>query len=509
MLMGKGVLKSVWSEAENDITCTPIATLYFVVPPYTKEIQKADWCCEIQVYSEDEYRRNKNFKQDEELIERIKGGERDSINDYEENKYEREGLTRSQNPDDIIVWEFYEKKKDGKISVKFITPSGDEVRSSIKDLSVVNDHNEYPYTEFNYEENEEGYYASQGLADESASFEMYLCKVWNSKSDAMTLYNRPYVFSPTGSKGNLANNRLIPGQVFTGELGRLQMGEPPISFDQEMMNTRAIAEQAIGVPDFAMGQKNNALDSRTATEINSVMALTSQSVGRKSRLYKRSLGKLYRQLWYLLRKYKKDDLSFYFRNELMEIPASVFDNNYIIEPSISGDNWNKQMNYQKAVARMQMLAGNAYIDQGKLIRNVLEQDDPRLVRQLFIDAGQQKQDQMEDQAEEISSMLIGFPSQVKPTDDDATHLTSMAGFIQRRMQTQEGMPPELAALLLNHGMMHFQALQKKQPEVAKQMQQQLQPMMQALMEASGVGQQQQMQNGQQIPQRNGTMREMA
>jgi hypothetical protein len=105
---------------------------------------------------------------------------------------------------------------------------------------------------------------------------------------------------------------------------------------------------------------------------------------------------------------------------------------------------------------------------------VLEADDPRLVKRLLLDEGTQQAEQQEDQAQELSIMLLGFPAQVRPSDDDASHLQSMVGFTQRRMQTGEPMSGEFLTLLAQHAEGHFAAMKKKQPQVAQQRGQQFQ-----------------------------------
>ena len=102
------------------------------------------------------------------------------------------------------------------------------------------------------------------------------------------------------------------------------------------------------------------------------------------------------------------------------------------------------------------------------MKSALEVDDPRLVRRVFRDPQQKTSDQMEDQAQELSVMAMGFPAQVRPTDDHTAHLQCMAGFVQRRLQIGEPIDPELAVLITQHGMQHLEMLKKSDPAAAKQ-----------------------------------------
>jgi hypothetical protein len=76
---------------------------------------------------------------------------------------------------------------------------------------------------------------------------------------------------------------------------------------------------------------------------------------------------------------------------------------------------------------------------------------------------------MEDQAQEISIMTMGFPAQVQQTDDHSAHLQSLIGYIQRRIGTGERIAPEQGILFAQHAMQHFEALKKSDPAGAKQL----------------------------------------
>jgi hypothetical protein len=91
------------------------------------------------------------------------------------------------------------------------------------------------------------------------------------------------------------------------------------------------------------------------------------------------------------------------------------------------------------------------------------------VRRLFREPEQKAASQMEDQAQEISIMTMGFPAQVQQTDDHSAHLQSLIGYIQRRIGTGERIAPEQGILFAQHAMQHFDALKKSDPAGAKQL----------------------------------------
>ena len=55
-----------------------------------------------------------------------------------------------------------------------------------------------------------------------------------------------------------------------------------------------------------------------------------------------------------------------------------------IEPNGSPESWNRAEQMQRAINRKQLFAGAPWIDQRELDRSILELDDPRLVKRLFL-----------------------------------------------------------------------------------------------------------------------------
>ena len=142
------------------------------------------------------------------------------------------------------------------------------------------------------------------------------------------------------------------------------------------------------------------------------------------------------------------------------------------------------------MTRFQLLQNNPFVNQSELVRDLIAADDPQDVKRIHMDHETQSADQSEDQATEITRMMIGFPSQVKPVDDDAVHLTILRGFVERRIAANEGIDAEMATLLLNHANLHFRQLQQKNPDQAKQLEEPMQQMSQYLGQVVAMEQQQ-------------------
>jgi hypothetical protein len=147
---------------------------------------------------------------------------------------------------------------------------------------------------------------------------------------------------------------------------------------------------------------------------------------------------------------------------------------YSIEPKGGLDFVNRQFALQKSVARMQMFQNNPYINQGELVKSVLEQDDPSLVRKLFTDPQAGAGDQAEDQATEIATMLTtGFPVAIKPSDDHKAHISVLFAFNQAAQQRQQAVDQSSVQVLMDHLQQHLAALEKIDPNTSRAIQKQL------------------------------------
>ena len=196
-----------------------------------------------------------------------------------------------------------------------------------------------------------------------------------------------------------------------------------------MMFTRDIAEQRVATPDFGMSQSLQNAERRTATEINQISNLFSQSSDLRLRIFRMGLGRLYNAAWDLLRKHSKSSLNYWYEDTVKELNSDALAEAYHIRPTGSADGVNRDFIYTRAVNRMQMFVNDPFIDQGELRKSVLEADDVALVRRLFMDPELKMADQAEDQANELTFMRLGFPAVVKETDDHATHIRTILGYI--------------------------------------------------------------------------------
>jgi hypothetical protein len=482
LLGGKAIVKVFWEPDKKRLQYEAVHPLHIIVPTGTEKLADADWIVHVQHFSKAQYKRRKDFRQEEEFMNTLCGkGEESEQLDTE--KCRREGLTYGKNEETIVIWEVFERDEEGSWSVCTYSPvrCKEPVRAKFglpynKGLFA---EQVPPFAELNAEIKDKGYYSGRGVAERLAPFEAALCKDWNTQKDYQTLTCTP-MFSAKGMPQGSQNIRMVPGEILPFEVQAVQFPSMPMDIGMQMQLTRMTAEQSIATPDFGAMQTGQGQKPRTATEMNMVGGMANQTMDLRARVFRRELGYLFRLSWSILVQYGQEALEFFFDGELGSLPAEAFSGKFLIEPSGSGDNINKQFVMQRAVARKQMFTGNPNIDQRELDKSVLEADDPRLVKRLLLNAGTQAAQQMEDQAQEISIMLLGFPAEVRQTDDDDAHVKSLAGFVQRRNQLKEPLSGEQMRLIAQHAATHMQAMKKKNPQAYQQNMQQTAPMFKEL-----------------------------
>jgi hypothetical protein len=485
LLSGRGILKTTYDLDKNQLNFENVDPMHLIVPSYCKDIESADRVTHIQHYSPDSYRRKAGFKQDEKFIERVTGGngkDRGDDNRHQIAK-QREGVV-DDDSNIIVIWETYVQNDDKTWTIYTYCPS-DLTFDVRPPMEVPYNHGKPPFVSCQYEHKDTGWYSPRGVTELVAVFEASLSKLLNEKSDTMSLYNRP-LFRSSRALPNTANLRFQPGQILPEDIQPIPMPSPPISFDQHMMMHREMAQQRVSTPDFGISQTLDNNQRRTATEISAIGNLFTQSADLRMRTFRLFLGDLYRQCWSLLTQFDSSSLNYYYLDTLEQIPQSAIHEAYDIVPSGSADGVNKQFHFQKAVARFQMFANDPHIDQVELRRSVLEADDSGLVKRLLTDPGIEVANQAEDQAVELSVMKIGFPAQVKPSDDHATHVKTMLDYLAlKRAQNAQTDPIELQRIQ-EHITAHMEQYREQDGKAAQQLTLEIQEVSNAINEANPV-----------------------
>ena len=494
---GKCPIKVYWDADAGHMVFEAIDPIYLIVPPWTGPLCHADWIVHVQRYSKAAYKAlpggEHGFKQDVETMAKICGAEAESSS-LETQQLQREGITKGVNKEEIVVWEIYFRDADRKWRIKTYSPAAPtldlrpEFGLPYNKGIFATSKPPPPFGCFRFEIKQRGFFAPRGVCERVAAEEASMCKDWNTIKDYQTLTCSPVFYAKSGVPQG-ANLRMIPGQILPFELAAVTFPQIPMDLALQMRGTQQMAQERLSVPSVGQARTVDPAQKKTAAETNLIASIMGASGDVRSRSFRRDLGELLKLAWGIGVQYRREMLDYYFNAELQKIDAQALDGLYRIEASGSGDNSNRALVLQKAVSRKQMFTGNPNINQRELDRSVLEADDPRLVKRLLLNEGTQAAEQIEDQAQEISIMLLGFPAQVRPADDDASHLQSLVGFVQRRATTGEALTAEHLQAIGLHAGEHMQAMKKKNPQAWAQKGHQLQAWLRELHQHATAAQQ--------------------
>jgi len=470
LMSGRSVVKVYWDSERKEVRYDAIDPMMLVVPDRTKSLQESDRVVHIMQMSVEAFKSDPKYSGvDVDVLQsaRSKVGNSD---EKESTAYRREGINYTSDRNKIIIWEVYEKK-DGKVIVQSFCPEYPSM-SLRPTMELDYAHGEYPFVDFSYEIKDKGWYSPRGVCEIVAPFESSLCKLWNDKHDAMTLYNRP-MFKTDRDIPNSSNIRLSPAQILPVGLAPVQMAQPPISWDQEIELTRFIAEQRVGMPDFGVNSMQNKGDRRTATEINAISGLMAESNDLRARVFRISLGALYLQSWSLYLQYKKDDLEFRYREDNGQLEPDAFYGEYVIEPKGGPDSQNRALKLQQAMGRKQLFSGSPYINQAELDRSILELDDPSLVRRMFLDPQLKQQHEALEEANNIGIMEVGMPVPVRGDEDFESRISVLVGFLDNRMADNNPISPTTQQLIVTRISQLLDAYEQVDTNSARQLRKQL------------------------------------
>jgi hypothetical protein len=489
LMSGRGVMKCFWNPGDKRVGFEAVDPMYFVVPAYTVDLQDADWAVHVMPMSVPAYKRMAGqfgWKADSKTIEKIRGNPQEDDNipgaaTEDDAKQLREGITYTNNTDGVIVWEVYRKRDDGVWEVYLYSPAA--VDLDLRDpMELPYDHGQLPFVDFPYEIKDKGWFSPRGVCEILAPFELSMTSMWNHKHDAMTLYNRP-LFRAERELPNSINLRFQPGQILPYGVAPVQMPQPPVSFDQELNQTRAVAENRIGSPDYGMSTvMSGGSDRRTATEIQSINAQAMQSGDLRARLFRMALGKLYRQAWGLYIQYDAKSLRYRFAEDSLEADPIALHDQYELEPKGGMDMVSRQMMIQQAINRKQLFMNSPWVDQVELDKSIMELDDPSLVKRLLRDPGQKAADELEDETKTIPTLLVGIPVPAKPGQNYAGRIGVLMQYLNGAMQQGQ----QLSPVSKNAFMMRIDSLLQGYEQVATNEARKLRKEIQKFFESTGL-----------------------
>jgi hypothetical protein len=241
-----------------------------------------------------------------------------------------------------------------------------------------------------------------------------------------------------------------------------------------MANTRNLAEQIFAVPDFGIGGGEKGFDNqkkkpeRTATETQYIASITNMVLDARSQTWRRSLFKLYRLAWEILKE-KDNDPTYLRSSEFAELPEGVQEKVRSLRPSGSAGQWNRTARLQNAIRRKMMFQGSPFIKQEELDKMALELDEAGLVERLYQDPGKEQQEQTSAQMMEIPALMDGMPVGVNDSDDPFVHALTILQYLTQRAQMGKQMPVEANQSVNAHLNAHVQKGRQIDPKKMNQM----------------------------------------
>jgi len=484
LMAGRSAIKVYWDSDKKKVQYDSVDPLMLIVPDRTKTLQDADRVVNIMQMSVESFRNNPMYSDVDTDLLQSKRGKASNSEEGEINKYRREGITYNSDAGKIVIWEVYHKK-DGKVHTQSFCPEVPEMDLR-PPMELDYTHGEYPFIDFSYEIKDKGWYSPRGVCEIVGPFEASLCKMWNDKHDAMTLFNKP-MFKTDRDIPNSSNIRLSPAQILPVGLAPVPMSNPPISWDTEIQSTRLIAEQRIGMPDFGVNSMSGGSDRRTATEINAISGIMAESNDLRARVFRLSLGALYRQSWSLYTQYSSKDLEYRYREDAGIMEPDAFMGDYVIEPKGGADSQNRGLKLQQAMTRKQLFAGSPFINQAELDRSILELDDPSLVRRMFLDPQMRQQHEALEEANNLSIIETGFPVPVRGNEQFELRINVLIQYLDNKMAGGEELSESTQQLVMMRLNDLLNAFEEVDANAARQLRKQLGESAQSLMdERQGV-----------------------
>ena len=305
-------------------------------------------------------------------------------------------------------------------------------------MKIPYDHGQPPFASAKYEITDGGWFSPRGVCEMLGQFEESLCKTWNEKMDASTLFNKP-LFRAERDLPNSINLRLNPGQILPFGIAPVQMPNTPMDFDKDMTQTQSIAEQRVTVPDYGIMADR---DRRTATEIESINAQSQQNMDLRLRLFRQALGDCFRQAWGLLLQFDSKDLQYRYLEDSLQLDPVALHDDYQLEPRGGMDMVSRAMLLNKAIQRKQLFANSPWINQVELDKSILELEDPSLVPRLVQDPNQKEGDEVIAEKKLIPALLVGETIPVQQGIDARVRIGVLMQFLERSAQTGVMVSPQ-------------------------------------------------------------------
>lgn len=493
LLTGRGILKCTIDPTDDyNFVFEAVNPFFLIMPQEADGFEDADEFVHVRQFTVESYKRlDKRWNTDPDIIKRIRGQAPGTLEIDRQQKRLIEGITYTTNAESIIVYEHWIKTSSGH-DIEYYSPQAqDEPLRQTHQNPYEDDGGEsMPFRGFQMEVKDEGWYSPRGLGELLAVDEQFATKIVNEWADCMTFVNRP-VFTSEKEMTNTANYRMVPGEFMPGNVKAVQMGSPPMSFQEMLALSRGFAEEKAQAPDFGItdssgsGQQTGGKP-RTATENQRIAALQSTGSNDNAMMFREDWSGLGKHCWAMAVQFKEHlSFQYYAASKTGEMPQQALHDQYLIMPDGSPEGWNRMQRFQKAVAAMQTFGGNPNVDSEVLTKDALTAYDANMAQKAFVPTNIKGASEYEDQAMEILLLTANppFPVTVQPQQDHLSRIKCIIDWMHAAGKTGKPPTPGAVQLVQANLKQHMDFLQKQNPQAAKQLVQQIQ----SLEQASGGG----------------------
>lgn len=417
LLAGTSVCRTTWNPRKKRIEFLSIDPTNIIVPADTVRLADTGRVVHVEVISREEYKRRPLYNQDSAFIDSIAGtGSGTHNTTKEDERARREGILHCTSKERIVIWNVWKQNDEGQWELHtrspHLTKESEFIRPPLKNPY---EHRLLPLVEFPREYKQRGFYSSRGEVEKVAPFEAYLCKLWNKKGEALDFFATP-IFTSQDAEQDGKSFVFNPGQFIPRGIKRVDMGPAPFALDQEMNQTRMIAEQRTVMPDFGIGEQSGG-GKRTATEIEQLANLGGVTTELRAHVFRLSLQRVLQQAWGLCQQFKRNELAYMVEDQPMTLPAEALQNAYKLRVGGTSESWNKRLEAQKALALYDRAKGDPYYDQLELRKLVVEKTDSRWVKRLVRDPQQQANTEAVDEMVKVPALMEGAPIPVEPSEN--------------------------------------------------------------------------------------------
>ena len=481
LLRGRGVIKATINPFDDyALVFQAIDPIYIIMPDNAHDFDDADWFVEVKTLSVAQYERDRRYNQGREIVDKIRGGagEDDAGGLQEQDAEIREGITHSSRHDCIILWEHWVKTMGGWTYYTYSPKATDvEIKKPVGCPYKAQGKPSLPFISLPAEIKNKGWYSPRGVAERAAPFETLGCKLMNDFLDNLSFTSKP-LLTAEGMVPNQANIRFAPGEILPGNVKRVDLGAPPMELTQMVNFVRSIGEELLQTPDFGISDegKGQGGKPRTATENARIANLQDVGTSFNGEILRRRLAKLYCHVWGMVLQFKRDEMMYLAGDELKQLEPQALHGFYEIQPGGRSDMWNRQQNYQRALARFQLLAADPNANHEELVKDILRTDDPKLVRTVFLPSNIAAANETEDEVQEITILERGFPAMVRPNENHAARIKVLLQYLDAQHLLGRPVDPLAQQRIQQHAAQHFEMLRQQNPAAAKQLMAEIQMM---------------------------------